>query len=78
MENAATKSTWSVWASGLFVSIVFAMLFVLAVLRLRGHVHGETFMHAGGLTDSLLALTTPAAMMARLNQMRLALKAKEA
>ena len=70
-----STSPRSVWFSGLFVSAVFLFIWVAAVMRLHNHFSGESFLHRGGVVDSLLALLAPAGIGVRLYQMRSELKA---
>jgi fucose permease len=64
-----TNSTLSIWATGVFVAIMFVALWTLALLRLTRHTNGESFLHWNGALDSALAIIAPPAVAARLWQM---------
>lgn len=65
------------WASAIFVVLIFVLIWVSALLRLHHHLNGETFLHQGGITDSLLAILVPLAILARFWQIKIDRKARK-
>lgn len=62
------------WGGTLFQVLVFA-IWIQSLLRLYHRTDGEVFLHQGAIMDSILAVSAPLAIYARILQTKIALKA---